>query len=806
MNVVRFRVSLAALLTLTMPLADSAQADESTSDSGKKLSQPISLPGGVKLEAVDFERHVMGVVGRMGCNGGSCHGSFQGRGGFRLSLFSYDFDMDYEAINDRVDVDDPDASYLLEKPTLTTEHGGGKRFDKNSWQYKVIREWIAAGAQRKPGSGNVAAIQTVPRVIRFAAPGQSSQLKVLATYADGSRENVTTFCDFRINDDYVAELSPGGMLKALRPGDTAVVVQYRGHVMAAQALVPAAVEQGFVYPKATEFNYVDREVSLKLRQLNIVPSQLSSDLEFLRRVSIDTIGRLPALDEVRAFLADPNLQKRSKKINELLDDPLHAALWATKLSDITGNNSDALDQPRTKRSQMWHDWFRRRLERNAGYDEIVRGVLSATSREEKNPQEWVRQATAIDEAALVGFETDYADRESLDLFWMRRGLNLEQMGEQTAAAFMGVRLQCSRCHKHPYDRWTQADYRSFANVFGQVKVGASAEARAAVEAENQRREGEQNKLARLREVFVDVNNPRRLNDPKTNRPLPAKAPGGPELDPSADTRQALFDWLRQSDNPFFARSFVNRVWQHYFGVGIVDPVDDFSVGNPPSNAQLLDRLADDFVKHNYDIRHIERTVLNSRTYQLSSQPNETNIHDRRNFARSYPRRMMAEVVVDVINSALGTRDVYSRDAPEGSRAIEVAGTRVRDGNLRYAFRIFGRPNRSTACDCERSAEPSLRQTLYFMTDDLVMRKIRNGRLRQLVSQGNRLQRLQNKTMPFQVLQDMLDEISLATLTRLPTPAERRRAIEHVLRKENSYEGLVDVVWAMLNTREFVLNH
>jgi len=768
----------------------------------------IPLPGGTKLEEVDFERHVMAVVGRMGCNGGACHGSFQGRGGFRLSLFSFDFDMDHEAIFDRVDIEDADASYLLEKATLETEHGGGKRFETGSWQHRVFREWIAKGASRTPGSGKVVSLKAVPETVRFRNPGTSSQLKVMATFADGTTENVTPFCDFRVKDDYVAELGEGGLIRSRFPGDTSIAISYLGHIRAARVLVPAQVERSFIYPKYEITNYVDRAVDSRLRLLNTVPSEVASDEEFLRRLTIDTIGSVPSPDELRSFLADTNPQKRSKKIDELLNDPLHAALWATRLSDITGNDTATLEQPREKRSRMWHDWLRVRLERNAGWDEIVRGILTATSRGDTDPQEWVRAETELETVARTTFETNYSERDTLDLYWSRRNVGLEQLSEQTAAAFLGVRLQCCRCHKHPYDQWTQSDYRAFANVFGQVQFGTSPTAKPAIDAENQRRQGmpRNQRLAQLREVFLNVSNPRRLNDPKTNQPLPPKLPGGPELDSAGDNRAGLVEWMLDSQNPFFARAFVNRVWEHYFGRGIVHPVDDFSVGNPPSNEELLDLLADDFVRRGYDIRHIENVILNSRTWQSSAIPNETNIHDRSNFSRSYPRRMIAPVVVDVLNAALGVEQQFTADAAEGERAIQVASTQVRDGNLRNTFRIFGRSDRKSACDCDGSVDPSLSQTLYMMTDDVVMRRIRNGRLRALLSTGDRMQRLQAGTIDHDELGAVLDEISLAMFSRYPTPAERRRSIEHVVRRDDGFEAMVDVVWAMVNSREFILNH
>ena len=787
------------------PKADRIAVRMSTPD----IVRPVTLPGGVKLTSIDFERHVMGVIGRVGCNGGSCHGSFQGRGGFRLSLFSYDFERDFEALTERIDTGNPAESYLLEKPTLQEEHGGGLRLTPQTWQYEVIKQWIAAGGEREPGSGTIREIAAVPSECHFSRPGQTRLLKVMATFSDGTTENITPFCDFQLNDDFVAEITPSGKVTGLRAGDSAIVIKYRDHVLTARALVTAPMNPTVRQVKVAPVSYVDDHVLAKLRKLNIAPSKPVTDNDFLRRVYIDTIGHLPTPGVARQFIADKDPKKRNKVIDELLDHSLHSALWATKLSDITGNNTAALEQSGEKRSKMWHDWLRKRLAENRPYTDIVRGVLCATSREGDDPDAWIKSLTSIDEAALTSFETSYAHRETLDLFWTRRNLNLEQMGEQTAAAFLGVRLQCAQCHKHPYDRWSQEDYRAYANIFGQVKFGASSEAKKQIDQENNRRKkikDKKKKLPSIREVFLDEKNPRRLNHPTNNQRLAAKTLGGPELEMNGDAREKLFDWLAQSDNPYLARSFVNRIWEHYFGIGIVDPVDDFSVANPPSNDSLIDALAQDFIDHNYDIRHIERTILRSRTYQTSSEPNDSNRHDRRNFSRSYPRRMMAEVVVDVINSALATNDRFDRDAPEGSQAIEVAASRVQDGNLRYAFRIFGRPARTAACDCERSSDASLPQTLYLMTDNNIMRKIQDGRLKTLLAQNDRLKKLRNKEAADDELEQIINELFLATFTRFPDPAEQQTAMSHIIECDDPQKAFTDVVWALINSREFILNH
>jgi hypothetical protein len=871
----RLRFAPLAVIALAGPLLPAARA-------------AVTLPGNVLVKQVDFERHLMGLFGRMGCNAGACHGSFQGKGGFRLSLFGYDPARDYAALTRdnlgrRLNPVDPERSLFLLKATGQVQHGGGRRFARGSWQYRLFREWIVNGARWQKGSGTVTALTVTPEEYASIRPGQQGRVRVRARFGDGSEEDVTALCDFRVQDDAVAEVAAQGALKALRPGDTPLVVSYRGNVRAIRVLVPMPVASTFRYPKVPEVNYIDREVFAKLRRLNMVPSDLSGDAEFLRRVTIDTIGCLPTPDEVRAFLADKAPDKRAKKIDQLLAHPLHAALWATRFCDITGNNTAAIFAAKggmqAKYSQMWHDWFRKRLAANMPYDEIVRGVLCATSRDGKSTEEWMKEVKEIEEAAVKSFDTPYADRPTLDLFWrIGRQRTLELMGERTASAFMGVRLECAQCHKHPFDRWTQADYRAYANVFTQVAVGLSAETRQILLG-SEPPPPPRGKLAKgkkgkpkgfglpkgsglLNEVFVGGKMGRGLPDPdapvvvlgfdKKKRPilqkappLPARALGGPVIPirPDQDPRATLFEWLRAPDNPFFARSFANRVWGHYFGIGLVDPVDSLSQANPPSNARLLDALARDFVQSKFDIRRLERTVLNSRTYQLSSTMNATNKLDRNNYAHSYVRPLMAEVVVDVLNSALGVAENFGPDARPGCRAIEIGASRVLNPNLAYTFRIFGRPERTLSCECERSMEPALPQTLYLMTDPVVMQKlyasllggkgkgkgkglpaVKLGKFQAVFEEGRLARVLQGNRTDAEVL----DELFLATLTRYPTEAERQVFAEYrAKRKEvvadpnetpkqkklRAYNALkerelsfIDALWALINTREFILNH
>ena len=791
-------------------------------------SAEVKLPAGGSVENVNFERHVMGLFSKAGCNNGSCHGSFQGKNGFRLSLFGFDPEKDYAALTReiqgrRINTINPDDSLLLRKATGLIPHEGGARFGKDSWQYQVIRDWLRQGAPRAKGAGELVDIAVSPKEYVFVTPSKPTRLTVTAKFADGSSEDITPFCDFKVQDDGVARVSPVGEVTAVKAGDSGLAVMYRGKVAAARLLVPADATGQLTYPKPD--NYVDREVYAKLKLLNVLPSEPASDTEFLRRVTIDVTGSLPTPDEIRSFLGDKSANKRTKKIDDLLRSSRHAAVWATKLSDITGNNTLALEQPQDmqiKRSQMWHDWLRARFEKNVPYDQLVKGILTATSREGKTPEEWIEQVKKVDEEADKFDTAEYAKRETLDLFWRRQGqVPPIEWGEKVAAAFLGVRLECAQCHKHPTDRWTQADYRAFANLFTNISAQnnqfSSPDVKKVVDAEIERRlDGkpmpkQNNQRTQIREMFLRPvvaagpnrrpNNPGNLlTHPDTNQPLPPKAPAGPEFkfESGKDVRADLFTWMRSPDNPFFARSFVNRVWAHYFGIGLVDPVDDFSQANPPTNARLLDALAKDFIEHDYDIRHIERMILTSRTYQTSSIPNETNRFDKVNFARSYVRPMLAEVVVDMVNDALGTSEQYNLaggKGMDGRRMTDIGSSRMNNPNLAYALRIFGRPPRTTACDCERAMEPALPQTLFRMTDPDLLKK--------MSASNNRVGKLLKEKKSDDAV---LEELFLATLGRFPNADEVVTFQDHRAKTSDRTTAFTDVVWALLNTREFILNH
>jgi hypothetical protein len=610
-------------------------------------------------------------------------------------------------------------------------------------------------------------------------------------------------CDIRIRDDAVAEVAPNGEVRGLRPGDTAVVASYNGCLASARMSVPTG--RIVAVPDLPACDTIDREVFAKLRSLGIEPSGPASDAEFLRRVTLDVIGTLPSPQQVRAFLNDSAADKRSRKIDELLAHSMHAALLVTRYLDITGCDVRAMEGPedlRSRRAWMWYDWFRKRFADNIPYSEIARGIITATSRDGGNADAWVTQEAARMIALKDGTANDYASKPGLDLYWRRFAngeyIGVEPIAERSATAFLGVRIECAQCHKHPFDRWTQADYRSFANVFANVQFGFSPEGLSATARMlEQRRKSDPNgtlpPIPRLSETYISARPSRRLADPATGQPIAPRALGGPELAAASDPREQLFAWLMRPDNAFFARSFINRVWAVYFGIGLVDPVDGFSVANPPSNARLLDAMAAEFVAHGYDIRWLERSILNSRAYQRSSETCEGNREHHGNFARATPRPMMAEVLVDALNTALGVAGDFGSDAPKGARAIEIATNRVTSPDLARIFRVFGRPERVAICDCERPAKPALPQTLFLMTDTALLDKIKSGRLKDLVGSDR-------------CAAEVVDELFLATLSRLPDGDEIRSALDHLHMRSDRASGYIDLLWAIINTREFVLNH
>jgi len=819
-------------------------------------------------EVPDFQRHVVPLFGRLGCNGRACHGSFQGRGGFRLSLFGYDFQADYEALLDpsstRVNREKPLESLILVKPTNADEHEGGLRYEKGSWQYHLLRRWIEAGAQFRPEQvTRLVRLEITPSEILFTKAGEKFPLRVIAVWADGVQEDVTPLCRFQTNDSQIAEVDDNGVVTGKDPGDTHVVVFYDKAVVPIPVMRPVSELTGNRYPSVPTPTKIDELVVAKLRKLGVVPSEVCTDAEFLRRVSLDLTGTLPLPSEVEAFLNDPSPDKRARKIDELLESPAYAAWWTTKLCDFTGNNETELNNVlpvRGMASQAWYDWIYQRVRDNVPYDKLVEGIVTATSR--APGESYTEYCKDLSEILRPNSERTFAERPSMPFYWARR--SFRQAPERTisfAYAFLGVRIECAQCHKHPFDQWSKHDFEEFSKFFASVQFAQQAAPRSRDEYQKIVQElglGEGRVTNQNRNVIVDAlrdgkvvpfgeifvvntaasagkNNPRRRGADGAAPARTATLLGGEvvDLNRTADPRQAVMEWLRRPDNPYFARAFVNRVWAAYFGVGIVEPPDDHNLANPPSNAPLLDYLAQGFIQSGFDMKWVHREILNSRTYQLSWKPNETNQHDKRNFARAYLRRLPAEVALDAVRIATASDDEAARLHREiKGRAIALASPdpRGRDTASNYALTIFGRSTRDGNCDCNRSMVPTLLQTVYLQNDsevinllarrssswiDQVARQLgekapapqeRTATRRGRAAGDTRSSTTSSSAASPEQLRRFVQMAYLRTVSRYPTDAEMDRALAYLEESDSPVRGLEDLLWVLINTKEFIVNH
>ncbi|HMC11722.1 MAG TPA: DUF1549 domain-containing protein, partial [Pirellulaceae bacterium] len=600
-------------------------------------------------EEPSFQRHVSPLFGRLGCNGRSCHGSFQGRGGFRLSLFGYDFKADHEELLKgeplRANKDKPLESLILVKPTDADMHEGGQRYKPGGWEYYVFRRWLEAGAKYdEKNVQRIVNLEVTPAEILYSQPGEKVQLKAVAVWPDGTREDVTCLCRFTSNSDQVATITADGLVTATDPGDTHVVVAYDSAVIAVPVIRPVSQLTGDRYPQVPTPTKIDELVVQKLKKLGEVPSDLSADGEFLRRVSLDLTGTLPTAAEVEQFLADASPTKRADKIEQLLKTPAYAAWWTTRLCDWTGNNDTKFNNfgtLRTGAAQQWYDWTYKRIGENMPYDKLVEGMVTAVSR---NPGEsYADFCAAMTKIETSGGKESFADRPQMPYFWARNNLaKAEEKAIGFAYSFLGIRIQCAQCHKHPFDQWSKDDFDDFRNFFGSVastvngppRIPAALEDYQKIvkdlELENSGLNGNQ-----LRQRFIQLLGQGKTvpfaeiyttkADPKKRPPMAkkngegatghlARVLGGDEVDLTKieDARQPVMDWLRSKDNPYFAKAFVNRVWANYFNVGIVEPPDDLSLANPPSNRALLEYLAQGFVEHGFDMQWVHREICNSR--------------------------------------------------------------------------------------------------------------------------------------------------------------------------------------------------
>jgi Protein of unknown function (DUF1549)/Protein of unknown function (DUF1553) len=779
-------------------------------------------------EVPSFQRHVIPLLGRLGCNGRACHGSFQGQGGFRLSLFGYDFKADHEALTGgsvpRIDRKDPEGSLALLKPTRTISHKGGKRMGVGGWEYNLLLSWARAGAAgTKESDPTFVTLEVEPREILFSKPGDTARLRVVAHWSDGSREDVTPLCRFRSNDESVAKVDAAGRITCADKGDTDVVAFYDNGVATVPVLVPLSDRTGARFPEVPTPTKIDELVVARLRKLGIVPSDLCDDATFLRRVSLDLTGTLPAHDEVASFLADQRPDKRSRKVDELLERPAYAAWWTTRFSDLTGNSDrngpvggeQGLNR---EKSAQWYRWLYRRLKENVSYDRIVEGVVLAVGR--RPDQDYEDYCARMSAYFRKKDPADFTARTTMPYFWTRRSVGKpEEKALSFAYAFLGVSLQCAQCHKHPYDQWTKQDFDQFSAFFSGVRYGAAhrATVREMKQAAGLDKLDEdsgtykrkfvallgEGKVLPFKELYIPTLKPGkkpRKGRSVSGRVITPKLLGGEEVvnNEYPDPRQPLMDWMRQEDNPFFARALVNRVWAGYFHRGLIDPTDDLNLANPPSNPAVLDHLAHGFIQSGYDLKWLHRQIASSRTYQLSWRPTETNRLDERNFSRAVLRRLPAEVVRDALTLATASdeaRKTLGSD-PVEKRAIGVAScySGTRDPGA-YALTLFGKPPRAINCDCERSSEPSLLQTVYLRNDQEVLKLLDrpDGWLKQVARDKN--------ADP----EKLMREAYLRTLSRLPDEREKGVAMKYLKEAGDRVAGLRDLMWALLNTKEFIVN-
>lgn len=756
-------------------------------------------------EVPGFQRHVSPLLGRLGCNGRACHGSFQGQGGFRLSLFGYDFQQDHSSIRPRVTPTEPRDSLLLRKATGIIDHAGGQRLIVDSWQYRLLSRWIEAGA-RLDAVTPLRQLEPDPQEVRLARVGETQFLRVTARWENGTVEDVTSLCRFETRDDSVATIDSEGRVRVTGRGDTHIVVSYDSGVTAIPVLIPLTNQAGDAFPELAAQTPVDHLVLERLKPLGIIPSSICRDAEFLRRIRLDLTGTLPTPDEVTAFLDDRSSDKRQRLIDRLLSSPAYAAWWANRLCDITGNNPFRQAEGRLGQqlAEQWYAWIYRRVKDNTPYDLLVAGIVLATSREDG--QRYEDYAAEMSSYLRDRQPGDFSRRPTLPHYWTR---NTVQKPEDKALAFahsfLGIRLQCAQCHKHPHDRWTQRDFQQFARFFNGLEYGIRDADRTGFEAllkaagqplnGNQRGQVTQEAAALAaegstvgwRELFLNAD-----RAPHGHLDLLGKRVA---VEPGTDPRAALMAWMREPDHPYFARAFVNRVWAGYFHSGLIEPVDDLNLANPPSNQPLLDYLSHGFVESGYDMHWLHREIVSSATYQRDWRPNETNRNDRRHCSRSIPRRLPAEVIYDAIKQAVAADEeqVTLREQLD-RRAIGHLATRM---SGTYAQRVFGQPERLMACDCERSNSPSLLQSIFLQNDPLIQTWLQDsGWLRQIEA-GGALDREPDR---------LIQNAYLRTVSRFPTPEETRRAREYLNGSESIVAGLRDLLWSLLNSKEFILNH
>ena len=713
---------------------------------------------------VSFVNEVVPVLTKQGCNGGSCHGKATGQNGFKLSLFGFEPDEDFEHLvyeqrGRRLTPSAPEESLLLTKGTATVPHGGGRRLEPGTAPYEVLRSWIAQGMpndQADPARPILLGIKVLPEA-RLLKANESQKLKVEARFSDGSTRDITHYASLEPNIKGMAviEEHTGTVTMGTRPGSVAVMARYQDKVSVFRATLPVGASVDSLPP---ERNFIDKAIFARLKEIGMPPSALCNDTTFLRRVTLDLAGRLPSVEEARAFHGDRSPDKRARKIDALLESgecaDTFANYWSALLRNRRGDIPNTHDASHIQGNFAFHGWIRESLYHNKPYDKFVRELLTATGQSADSPP----------------------------VTWFRQVNTQIQQTEDTAQLFLGVRIQCAQCHHHPYEQWSQKDYYALGAYFSQIDRTPS--------------------LNQMGEFLIALKRtaPSATHKKTGEKVLPAAiGTPAPPLSPDDDARAALAEWLVQKSNPFFARALVNRYWKILFNRGLVDPEDDMRDTNPPSHPELLEALAADFSRSGFDLKALLRTLTNSSTYQLDSSPNQYNEEDGQYFSRYYSRRLSAEQLLDAVNTVTGTTDNWANQ-PAATRAVQLPDSSYNTGGI---LREFGRPDSSTACTCERQSMASLGQSLLMATSDQIQSKLGSnpGTARKFTKDTTRDEA------------SKLEELYLMAFARPPADAEKEVALKHlraantakdpVLALQNAWE---DILWATLSSGEFLLNH
>lgn len=740
---------------MLVPLSDGEGRVVAVVEGGlEEVSVPLIVERFGNDPPIDFVSQVVPVFTKYGCNGGGCHGKSGGQNGFRLSLLGFEPAEDHEhlvkeARGRRISLAAPETSLLLAKASAAVPHGGGKLIEAGSPSYELLTEWIREGARPSGAEPpRVTHIEVFPTE-RTLRAGQRQQLRVMAFFDDGRIEDVSRMAQYEANAPDLATVAMDGLVTATDPGDgparcgtVAVMVRYQTHVGVFRGTLPLETAPELLPPpEAFVRNMVDEHVLAHLRSLGLPPSEICDDATFLRRATIDIAGRLPTIEETQSFLADADLAKRDHLVDRLLDSEDYAHTFATKWAAILRNKRTNNDLHRHG-SYAFYDWIRRSLLENKPYSEFVRDIITATGEVDANPA----------------------------VIWYRQVADINQQVEDASQLFLGQRLQCARCHHHPFEKWGTEDYFQLAAFFSRVG----------------RKRGLQPGEDRLfhNRGTASADGPKGTHKPAVLGSEPA------ELSVDTDPRQQLAAWMVAGDNPFFARSLVNRYWKHFFSVGLVEPEDDMRVTNPATNPQLLDALATSFVDSGYDLKQLIRTICQSTTYQLSAVPNEFNAEDRQSYSRFFAKRLPAEVALDAIDTLTGSETSFAGMLP-GTRAVELP-----DPNFdNYFLTVFGRPNADSACECERGSEANLAQSLHLINSADILGKLGGGRASALA---------EDTATP---VGEKIERLYLISLSRQPKPEEMAEIEAYLAnRADRSKEAWEDVVWSLLNTKEFLFNH